>query len=129
MDAITYVGVDLSQTSLSESERAAVAWSFASEHGAELVQGTRDELAEQGYIDQENLLDGCLFSIAETGGGKQSVTFDAQKWRSGLGGPISLMGAPPASPLEAIGTITPWAARSFSSCKLPWDGVQYHIIV
>ena len=70
MDAITYVGVDLSQTSLSESERAAVAWSFASEHGAELVQGTWDELAEQGYIDQENLLDGCLFSIAETGGGK-----------------------------------------------------------
>lgn len=64
---MTYVGMDLSGTSLSASERSALAWAFASEHGAELVEGTWDQLAEQGYIDREHLQweDGCLFSITE----------------------------------------------------------------
>ena len=88
---VTYIGVDLSQTSLSDSERAAVAWAFAGKHGGELVTGTCDELADQGYIDRENLYweDGILFSITEKEmEGVYSltpVTFDAQKWRSGLG--------------------------------------------
>ena len=88
---LTYIGVDLSRTSLSESEQAAVAWAFAGKHGGELLTGTWEELAEQGYIDQENLYweDGILFSITEKEmEGVYSltpVTFDAQKWRSGLG--------------------------------------------
>ena len=88
---VTYIGVDLSQTSLSDSERAAVAWAFAGRHGGELVTDTWDELADQGYIDWENLYweDGILFSITEKEmEGVYSltpVTFDAQKWRSGLG--------------------------------------------
>ena len=88
---VTYIGVDLSQTSLSDSERAAVAWAFAGKRGGELVTGTWDELADQGYIDRENLYweDGILFSITEKEmEGVYSltpVTFDAQKWRSGLG--------------------------------------------
>ena len=88
---VTYIGVDLSRTSLSDSERAAVAWAFAGRHGGELVTGTWEELAEQGYIDRENLYweDGVLFSITEQEmEGTYSltpVTFDAQKWRSGLG--------------------------------------------
>ena len=88
---VTYIGVDLSSTSLSDSERAAVAWAFAGKHGGELVTGTWDELAEQGYIDRENLYweDGILFSITEKDmEGVYSltpVTFDAEKWRSGLG--------------------------------------------
>ena len=91
---LTYLGVDLSQTSLSDSERAAVAWAFAGMHGGELVTGTWEELADQGYIDRENLYweDGVLFSIAEKAEpvyfmpeGTSAVTFDAQKWRSGLG--------------------------------------------
>ena len=91
---LTYIGVDLSETSLSESERAAVAWAFAGRHGGELVTGTWDELADQGYIDRENLYweDGILFSITEKDDpvyflpeGMAAVTFDAQKWRSGLG--------------------------------------------
>ena len=88
---VTYIGVDLSQTSLSDSERAAVAWAFAGRHGGELVTGTWEELADQGYIDRENLYweDGILFSITEKEmEGVYSltpVTFDAQKWRSGLG--------------------------------------------
>ena len=91
---LTYLGVDLSQTSLSESERSAVAWAFAGRHGGELLTGTWEELAEQGYIDRENLYweDGVLFSITEKEEpvyfmpeGMAAVTFDAQKWRSGLG--------------------------------------------
>ena len=91
---LTYIGVDLSQTSLSDSERAAVAWAFTGKHGGELLTGTWEELADQGYIDRENLYweDGVLFSIAEKEEpvyfmpeGMAAVTFDAQKWRSGLG--------------------------------------------
>ena len=88
---VTYIGVDLSATSLTDSERAAVAWAFAGKHGGELVTDTWDELADQGYIDRENLYweDGILFSITEKEmEGVYSltpVTFDAQKWRSGLG--------------------------------------------
>ena len=91
---LTYIGVDLSRTSLSDSERSAVAWAFAGKHGGELVTGTWEELAEQGYIDRENLCweDGILFSITEKEEpvhfmpeGMAAVTFDAQKWRSGLG--------------------------------------------
>ena len=91
---LTYIGVDLSRTRLSESERAAVAWAFAQNHGAELVTGTWEELAEQGYIDRENLYweDGILFSITEKEEpvyfmpeGMTAAAFDAEKWRSGLG--------------------------------------------
>ena len=91
---LTYLGVDLSQTSLSESERSAVAWAFAGRHGGELLTGTWEELADQGYIDRENLYweDGILFSVKEKEEpvyfmpeGMAAVTFDAQKWRSGLG--------------------------------------------
>ena len=91
---LTYIGVDLSETSLSESERSAVAWAFAGRHGGELVTGTWEELADQGYIDRENLYweDGILFTITEKEEpvyfmpeGMAAVTFDAEKWRSGLG--------------------------------------------
>lgn len=88
---ITMVGVDLSATSLTDSERAAVAWAFAAAHGKELVEGTWQELGERGYIDTENLLwkDGCHFSITEKEMegiySLRTVAFDAQKWRSGLG--------------------------------------------
>lgn len=88
---ITMIGMDLSATSLCESERAAVGWAFAQNHGMELVEGTWQELADQGYIDAENLYweDGCHFSITEKPMegvySLRPVTFDAQKWRSGLG--------------------------------------------
>lgn len=86
-DGMTYLGVDLSATSLSKSEQSTLAWAFAGEHDLDPLQGTWDELVEQGYIDKDNLVweDGCLFSITETESSEKSVTFDAQKWRSGLG--------------------------------------------
>lgn len=88
---ITELGVDLSQTRLSPAEKSALAWRFGELHGLEIVQGTWQELVEQGYIDGENLYweNGCLFSITE----KEMegtynlnvVKFSAEKWRSGLG--------------------------------------------
>lgn len=88
---ITELGIDLSRTRLSESEQAAVAWHFGEEHGIEPIEGTYDQLVEWGYINGEELYweNGCLFTIEEkqTEGAYSlnTVTFDAQKWRSGLG--------------------------------------------
>lgn len=111
---ITQLGVDLSGTRLTESEQAAVAWAFGQTHGIAPIEGTYEELVEQGYITGEPLggdapadvkfwqwEDGCLFSIEEgeepvvfslpaIGPGEEipaydAVRFDAQKWRSSLG--------------------------------------------
>ena len=98
---ITMASVDLSQTSLSESEQAAVAWAFAGEHGiSDPLTLSYAELAAEGYLtgtepDSGNIPcweEGCLFTITEqeTGdnelnGARNTVTFEAQKWRSALG--------------------------------------------
>ena len=98
---ITMASVDLSQTSLSESEQAAVAWAFAGEHGiSNPLTLSYAELAAEGYLtgtepDSGNIPcweEGCLFTITEqeTGdnelnGARNTVTFEAQKWRSALG--------------------------------------------
>ena len=98
---VTSVSVDLSQTSLSESEQAAVAWAFAGEHGiSDPLTLSHEELTAEGYLtgvdpDSDGIPcweDGCLFTITEqeTGdnelnGARNTVTFDAQKWRSALG--------------------------------------------
>ena len=106
--SVEIIGMDLTQTSLSPAEQAAVGWIFAGKHGAEVVDGTVDELVEQGWITATPLsisgsgLDlnepqhffyewknGCHFSITEQPlEGTYSltpVTFDAMKWRSSLG--------------------------------------------
>jgi len=105
---VEVIGMDLTQTSLSPAEQAAVGWIFAGKHGAEVVDGTVSELVEQGWITAAPLsisgsgLDlsepqhffyewenGCHFSIVEQPmEGTYSlvpVTFDATKWRSSLG--------------------------------------------
>ena len=90
---IDYIGIDLSETSLTPSEQDALAWRFAELKGKQLVQGTWEELAEQGFIDKENLYweNGCLLSIHEEGfltdeeKDPNKITFRAEKWRSGLG--------------------------------------------
>ena len=88
---IDIIGVDLSKTRLLPAEQSALAWRFGELHGLEIVQGTWQELVEQGYIDGEALYwkNGCLFSITEKEmEGVYSlnvVKFDAEKWRSGLG--------------------------------------------
>ena len=98
---ITMLSVDLSQTGLSDSEQAAVAWVFGGEHGiSETMTKSYEELAAEGYLSDTDpevdgiphWKDGCLFTITEqeTGdnelnGARNTVTFDAQKWRSALG--------------------------------------------
>ena len=98
---ITAISVDLSQTSLPESEQAAVAWAFAGEHGiSQVLSLNYEQLAAEGYLtgtepDSDGMPcweEGCLFTITEqeTGdnelnGARNTVTFDAQKWRSALG--------------------------------------------
>lgn len=98
---ITMLSVDLSQTSLPESEQAAVVWAFAGAHGiSDPLTLSYEELAAEGYLagtepDSDGIPcweDGCLFTITEQetgnhgrGGTGGTVTFDAQKWRSALG--------------------------------------------
>lgn len=98
---ITMLSVDLSQTGLSDSEQAAVAWAFGGEHGiSQVLSLNYEQLAAEGYLtgadpDSDGIPcweDGCLFTITEqeTGdnelnGARNTVTFDVQKWRSALG--------------------------------------------
>ena len=87
-DGITQLGVDLSQSGLSQSEQSALAWAFAGDQGLPAIEGTWQELADQGYIDGENLYweDGVLFSIrAEQDAGEPGLVVTAEKWRSGTG--------------------------------------------
>ena len=98
---ITMLSMDLSQTGLSDSEQAAVAWVFGGMHDiSETMTMSYEELAAEGYLSDTDpevdgiphWKDGCLFTITEqeTGdnelnGARNTVTFDAQKWRSALG--------------------------------------------
>ena len=109
-----YISVDLAATSLTPAERSAVAWTFAQSHGAEPMELSYEQLCAEGYISGltgENTFPqwekGILFTITETDdpvtfnlpslseGGelpsmtqyniKNTVSFDASKWRTALG--------------------------------------------
>ena len=98
---ITMLSVDLSQTGLSDSEQAAVAWVFGGMHDiSETMTMSYEELAAERYLSDTapevdgipHWKDGCLFTITEQengdnelNGARNTVTFDAQKWRSALG--------------------------------------------
>lgn len=81
---ISQLGLDLSGlTDLSSSEKSAVEYAFACAHDLfPALTGTWQELADQGYIDEESLSweDGILFTLSGSAEG-----FDAQKLRSGDG--------------------------------------------
>lgn len=85
---ITMMAFDLSEvTNLSPSEKMALMYVMGGNHQIETISGTFDELCEQSYIDREQLYfeKGLLFSISNVQAGNTSFTFDAQKWRGGLG--------------------------------------------
>ena len=74
---ITMLSVDLSQTGLSDSEQAAVAWVFGGAHDvSETMTKTYEELAAEGYLSDTapevdgipHWKDGCLFTITEQNG-------------------------------------------------------------
>ena len=111
---VEYISVDLAATSLTPAERSAVAWTFAQSHSAEPLELNYEQLCEEGYIsglEGEHICpaweNGVLFTITETDdpvtfnlpslseGGeepsmsqfniKNTVSFDASKWRTALG--------------------------------------------
>ena len=98
---ISQIGIDLSGLShLTEVEKDTVMCKFASKHNLPYIVGTWEELCEQGFIDKENLVweDGLFFSIKtnedavwnlpcikEGDPVPELTSFNAQKWRSGLG--------------------------------------------
>ena len=111
---VEYISVDLSATSLTPAERSAVAWTFAQAHGAMPLELNYEQLCAEGYIsglEGEDIFpaweNGVLFTITETDdpvtfnlpslseGGelpsmtqyniKNTVSFDASKWRTALG--------------------------------------------
>ena len=81
------IGLDLSQTALSPAEQSAVALLLEWDTGLTVVQGTMEELGDQGYIDMENLYweEGYFLSVTEEERTDTSLTFSAQLWKSGLG--------------------------------------------
>lgn len=83
----TTIGLDLSQTALSPVEQSAVALLLEWDTGLTVVQGTMEELGDQGYIDMENLYweEGYFLSVTEEERTDTSLTFSAQLWKSGLG--------------------------------------------
>lgn len=111
---IEYISVDLAATSLTPAERSAVAWTFAQSHSAEPMELSYEQLCTEGYISGltgENTFPqwekGILFTITETDEPvlfslpsmsegeeepsmsqfniKNTVSFDASKWRTALG--------------------------------------------
>ena len=111
---VKYISVDLAATSLTPAERSAVAWTFAQAHDAMPLELNYEQLCTEGYISGltgENTFPqwekGILFTITETDdpvvfslpdsaeGGetpsmaqynvKNTVSFDASKWRTALG--------------------------------------------
>ena len=111
---VEYISVDLAATSLTPAERSAAAWTFAQSHGAEPMELSYEQLCTEGYISGltgENAFPqwekGILFTITETDEPvlfslpsmsegeeepsmsqfniKNTVSFDASKWRTALG--------------------------------------------
>ena len=81
------IGLDLSRTALSPAEQSAAAWILEGETGKTVLEGTWEDLVDQGYIDGENLYweDGYFLSAAEKERTETELTFSTQLWRSGLG--------------------------------------------
>lgn len=96
---ITYISVDLSNApyDLTEGEKSAIAWIFASEHQVEGLTLSYEELVSEGYLteiddsDYYDWEDGILFSITPTEELAEiqyflpTARFNAEKWRSPLG--------------------------------------------
>ncbi|MEI3383896.1 MAG: hypothetical protein V8R21_09995 [Dysosmobacter sp.] len=92
---ITMLSVDLSQTGLSDSEQAAVAWVFGGMHDiSETMTMSYEKLAAEGYLSDTapevdgipHWKDGCLFTITEQNGQDSNIT--------GADPPVQMRAAP-----------------------------------
>lgn len=88
------VSVDLSKTRLSEAEKSAVALAFSQDENIQTVYTyTYEQLDASGFLKSDEgsqsakyWPDGVLLTITENqDSGTDKVTFDAVKWKSGLG--------------------------------------------
>ena len=92
-DVISYISVDLTQApgDLTAGEKAAIVQIFAGAHNAEVLNLTRAQLADQGYLTDGAWEDGVLFTIEPHAADQEEVyslpvlRFDASKWRGPLG--------------------------------------------
>ncbi|MFA5536347.1 MAG: hypothetical protein WDA53_04180 [Bacillota bacterium] len=85
---INILAFDLTKVSnITEAEKSALIYMVGNQSGLATIMSTFEELTDQGYIDKEKLYfeDGLLFSIEDTAIAGNKFTFNAQKWRSGLG--------------------------------------------
>jgi hypothetical protein len=85
---IDTMAFDLSKVSnLSDSEKSALIYIVSGSHNIFGIAGTFDELAEQGYINKDQLYfeNGLLFQVEVTDTKKDGFVFNASKWRSGDG--------------------------------------------
>ena len=84
---IVQLGLDLSQTRLTPAEQSAVGVALGNRCDLPVHQSTWEELVQAGTIDGENLQweDGLFLAIREEDPMADSLTFTAEKWRSGLG--------------------------------------------
>ena len=81
---IDLIGLDLSETSLTEAEQRAVAWAFGEAHALPVTDDVSERIRknENGFSQLEN---SCAFSIREEGEKNRSdVVFSVTKWQSSL---------------------------------------------
>ncbi|MEL7623541.1 MAG: hypothetical protein AAGU12_08140 [Clostridiales bacterium] len=85
---ISILAFDFTKVSnLTEAEKAALLHLLRETYSEEIMAATYAELSEQGYIDKDKLYfeKGLLFNIEDTTMSGDEFTFNAGKWRSGLG--------------------------------------------
>jgi hypothetical protein len=87
---ITVIGFDTSGWSgLSDIEKEIIFKAVKESYGVDIVEGTSDELAEQGLIDKDNLFfpNGILITLGDLkyNDRDQKITCSVKKWRSGDG--------------------------------------------
>lgn len=81
---IDLIGLDLSETSLTEAEQRAVAWAFGEAHAVPVTDDISERIRknENGFSQLENSF---AFSIREEGDKNRSdVVFSVTKWQSSL---------------------------------------------
>lgn len=87
-DNISILAFDLSGVSnMTGAEKTALIYLLGNAYKMEAIAATYEELCEQGYINKDKLYfeKGLLFTIEDTDISGDSFTFNAKKWRSGLG--------------------------------------------
>ncbi len=85
---ISILAFDFTKASnLTEAEKTALLYLLRETYSEEIMAATYAELSEQGYIDKDKLYfeKGLLFTIEDTAMSGDQFTFNARKWRSGLG--------------------------------------------